>query len=77
RHHRVRAHLRLAQDRDHVRSVVLRTLPMLLGLGVFQLNTFGDSLVASWQTMVGPTIIGVPFPLREGSLTFLSYAQGL
>jgi putative peptidoglycan lipid II flippase len=77
RHHRVRAHLRLAQDRDHVRGVVLRTLPMLLGLGVFQLNTFVDSLVASWQTMVGPTVFGIPFPLREGSLTFLSYAQRL
>jgi putative peptidoglycan lipid II flippase len=77
RHHRVRAHLRLGEDRDHVRGVVLRTLPMLLGLGVFQLNTFVDSLVASWQTMVGPTILGIPYPLREGSLTFLSYAQRL
>ncbi|MFM9097804.1 MAG: murein biosynthesis integral membrane protein MurJ, partial [Phycisphaerales bacterium] len=77
RHHRVRAHLKLADDRHHVRGVVLRTLPMLLGLGVFQLNTFVDSLVASWQTMVGPTILGVPYPLREGSLTFLSYAQRL
>jgi putative peptidoglycan lipid II flippase len=57
--------------------VILKTLPMLLGLGVFQLNTFVDSLVASWQTMVGPTIMGIPYPLPEGSLTYLSYAQRL
>jgi putative peptidoglycan lipid II flippase len=77
RAHRVRVHLRLGPDWPHLREVILKTLPMLLGLGVFQLNTFVDSLVASWQTMVGPTIMGVPYPLPEGSLTYLSYAQRL
>ena len=75
--HRVRVHLRLGPDWPHLREVIIKTLPMLLGLGVFQLNTFVDSLVASWQTMVGPTIMGVPYPLPEGSLTYLSYAQRL
>ena len=67
----------LLDGHPHLREVIIKTLPMLLGLGVFQLNTFVDSLVASWQTMVGPTIMGVPYPLPEGSLTYLSYAQRL
>jgi putative peptidoglycan lipid II flippase len=77
RHHRVKAHLRVAGNGVHLREVVLKALPMLLGLGIFQVNTFIDGLVASWRTMVGPTILGIPFPLEEGSMTFLSYGQRL
>jgi len=40
-------------------------------------NTAIDSLIASWRTMVGPTIFGVEWPLPEGSLTFLACAQRL
>jgi putative peptidoglycan lipid II flippase len=50
---------------------------MLLGLGIFQVNTFVDGLVASYQTMVGPTIFGVDYPLPPGSMTVLSYGQRL
>lgn len=60
-----------------LREVVAKALPMLVGLGVFQLNTAMDSLVASWRTIVGPTILGVEWPLPEGSMTFLSCAQRL
>lgn len=77
RHHRVRAHLRVAGSGAHLREVVLKALPMLLGLGIFQVNTFVDSMVASWRTMVGPTIMGIEYPLDEGSMTFLSYGQRL
>ncbi len=77
RAHGIPFRLRLGHDRAHLRDVVMRTLPMLVGLGVFQLNTFVDSLVASWRTMVGPTIMGIEFPLAEGSLTWLTYAQRL
>ncbi|MFM8640519.1 MAG: murein biosynthesis integral membrane protein MurJ [Planctomycetota bacterium] len=77
RAHRVRAHLRVKGNGTHVREVVLKALPMLLGLGIFQVNTFIDGLVASWRSMVGPTILGIEYPLAEGSMTFLSYGQRL
>jgi putative peptidoglycan lipid II flippase len=77
RHHRVRVHLRVRGSAQHLREVLRKSLPMLLGLGIFQVNTFIDGLVASWRTTVGPTILGQEFPLEEGSLTFLSYAQRL
>ncbi|MFO0783243.1 MAG: lipid II flippase MurJ, partial [Phycisphaerales bacterium] len=54
-----------------------KALPMLLGLGIFQVNTFVDNLVASYRTMVGDTIFGIPYPLPEGSMTELSYGQRL
>jgi len=60
-----------------IRETLVRALPMLVGLGVFQLNTAVDSLIASWQTMVGPTFFGIEWPLPPGSLTFLACAQRL
>ena len=52
-------------------------LPMMLGLGVFQINTFIDSVIASYPTLVGPTIFGVEFPLMEGSNAAMNYATRL
>lgn len=77
RHHRIRPHLRLGGSATHMKQVLVMALPMLLGLGIFQVNTFVDGLVASYRTMVGPTIFGIPYPLEEGSMTFLSYGQRL
>ncbi len=51
--------------------------PMFLGLGVLQLNTFIDGLIASYRSTFGPTIAGIEFPLQEGALTALSNAQRL
>ncbi len=73
----VRLALRAPNLREPIRETLVKALPMLVGLGVFQLNTAVDSLIASWQTIVGPTILGVPWPLEPGSLTFLSCAQRL
>jgi putative peptidoglycan lipid II flippase len=77
RHHRIRPHLDMKSNWPHMKEVLYKALPMLLGLGVFQVNTFVDGLVASYQTMVGPTIFGVEFPLPPGSMTVLSYGQRL
>ncbi|MBX3354624.1 MAG: murein biosynthesis integral membrane protein MurJ [Phycisphaeraceae bacterium] len=62
---------------EPLRTTLRQALPMLLGLGVFQINTAIDSLIASWRTIVGPTVFGVEWPLAEGSLTFLNCAQRL
>ncbi len=59
------------------RSVWKTTLPMLLGLGVLQVNTFVDGLIASWPTTFGSTILGFEYPLPEGSMATLSFAQRL
>ncbi len=59
------------------RQVARLALPMILGLGVLQLNTLLDGFIASWPTMFGPTILGVEYPLAEGSMAKLSWAQRL
>lgn len=77
RHDGLRVHLDLRTSRAHFTEVVQKALPMLLGLGIFQVNTFIDGLVASYRTMVGPTIFGVEYPLPEGAMTELAYGQRL
>ena len=77
RHYRIRPHFDMKPSWPHMKEVLYKALPMLLGLGIFQVNTFVDGLVASYQTMVGPTIFGVDYPLPPGSMTVLSYGQRL
>jgi putative peptidoglycan lipid II flippase len=60
-----------------LREMLAKAMPMMLGLGVLQLNTFLDGLIASWPTVMGPTIFGVPFPLGEGAMAALGNAQRL
>ncbi len=60
-----------------LRTVLGRAGPMILGLGVLQLNTFFDGLIASYPTTVGPTILGVDYPLREGAMAAVTFAQRL
>jgi putative peptidoglycan lipid II flippase len=50
---------------------------MILGLGVLQLNTAVDALIASYPTTVGPTLLGLRYPLQEGALAAVSFAQRL
>jgi putative peptidoglycan lipid II flippase len=50
---------------------------MILGLGVLQLNTFLDGLIASYPVTVGPTIFGIAYPLEEGAMAAVSFAQRL
>jgi putative peptidoglycan lipid II flippase len=59
------------------RQILHNASPMLLGMGVLQLNTFLDGVIASYPTTFGPTIFGVAFPLDQGALASLSFAQRL
>lgn len=61
----------------HLREMLRQAGPMMLGLGVLQVNTFVDGLIASWPTMVGPTIAGIAFPLADGAMSTLANAQRL
>jgi putative peptidoglycan lipid II flippase len=64
--------VRIAQQR-----VLRQSIPMIVGLGVLQLNTFLDGLVASWPTVVGPTILGHDYPLGVDAMATLTYAARL
>ncbi len=63
--------------RDGFAQVVRQAAPMALGLGVLQINTFVDGLIASYPTLVGPTLFGFDYPLDEGSMGSLAFAQRL
>ena len=60
-----------------VRGTLTQAAPMMLGLGVLQINTAVDGLIASWPTYVGPTIFGFAYPLAEGAMSSITYAQRL
>jgi putative peptidoglycan lipid II flippase len=63
--------------REPMKDVLRQAGPMILGLGVLQLNVFLDGLIASYPTTVGPTVFGVEYPLAEGAMAAVSYAQRL
>ena len=51
---------------------------MILGLGVLQLNTFLDGLIAGWPAITGQsTMFGHDYPLGPKALATLTYAQRL
>ncbi len=66
-----------AESRRRLKQVIYQAVPMAIGLGVLQVNTFVDGLIASYPTLVGPTIFGIAYPLQEGSMASLSFAQRL
>lgn len=50
-------------------------LPVLIGLGTLQINTFLDTLIAMWPNWVGPTMLGHAYPLDTASNAILASAQ--
>jgi len=73
----VRWTLAFAGSRDSVRTMLRRFVPAAIGLGTLQLNTLFDGFIASWPILVGPTILGVAYPLDEASAGIISYSQRL
>jgi putative peptidoglycan lipid II flippase len=61
----------------HMQRVLRQAMPMFLGLGVLQINTFIDGVIASYPSTVGPTVFGRPVPLEPGANTALNNAQRL
>ncbi|MCP4759709.1 MAG: murein biosynthesis integral membrane protein MurJ [Planctomycetes bacterium] len=59
-------------------EVFRRAAPMILGLGVLQINTLIDGLIASWPALVDdPTVFGHEYPLNEHAMAVISYSQRL
>lgn len=77
RPHRLAFTPRDGHARELVRATLLGAGPMMLGLGVLQVNIVVDGLIASWPSIVGPTILGFEYPLEEGAMTALTNAARL
>ena len=65
------------RSRAPLARVMRQAGPMIVGLGVLQLNTFFDGLIASYPVTVGPTIFGAEYPLEAGAMATVSFAQRL
>lgn len=63
--------------KSDARAMLRRMIPVLIGLGTLQLNTFVDTLIAMYPNWVGPTLMGHDYPLDESSNAILFYAQRL
>ncbi|MBL8764161.1 MAG: murein biosynthesis integral membrane protein MurJ [Phycisphaerae bacterium] len=62
---------------ERARRMFRRMVPVLVGLGTLQLNSFVDTLVAMWPIWVGPTFLGLVYPLDKSSAVILSAGQRL
>jgi len=63
--------------KSEMRTMMRRTIPMILALGTLQINTLLDGLIASWPTVFGSSFFGLEYPLPEGAMGSLSWAQRL
>ncbi|MBX9737297.1 MAG: murein biosynthesis integral membrane protein MurJ [Phycisphaerales bacterium] len=61
-----------AGAREAGQTMLKRFVPVLIGAGTLQLNTFIDLLIASFPIWVGPTILGIAYPLDDASATILA-----
>jgi putative peptidoglycan lipid II flippase len=77
----LRGHVRWTWELDDARARVRRMLrkmgPVLLGLGTLQLSALIDQLIAMWPIWVGPTVLGVAYPLDGASGLILAASQRL
>jgi putative peptidoglycan lipid II flippase len=63
--------------RDAARATAKRFVPAAIGLGTLQINTAMDSLLATWPILIGPTLLGLSYPMDERSNVLLNGAQRL
>lgn len=67
----------VSKAKREAKLMLLRMVPVIIGLGTLQLNSFMDTLIAMYPNWVGPTIFGYDYPLDESSNAILFYAQRL
>jgi putative peptidoglycan lipid II flippase len=54
-----------------------RFVPVVIGMGTLQLNTFLDTLIAMWPIWVGVTMLGRTYPLDKASNLILAVTTRL
>ena len=70
--------LRIQGVHAHVTDMFRRAGPMILGLGVLQVNTLIDGLIASYRNYTGTSnFLGYTWPLDESAMAVLTFAQRL
>lgn len=59
------------------REMVGKFIPVLIGAGTLQLNTFLDQLIATYTLWAGPKLFGADYPLSDASGTIIAMAGRL
>lgn len=67
----------VSQARSDAKAMMWRMVPVLIGLGTLQLNSFADTVIAMYPNWIGDTFMGRDYPLDEASNAILFYAQRL
>lgn len=69
------------EARRGAREVLRRFTPVVIGMGALQLNTLIDTLIAMWPIWVGPWVgpssLGLAYPLDAASNAVLGFTQRL
>lgn len=77
----LRSHVRWTRSwdlaRTRVKIMLKKFVPVGIGLGTLQLNTFIDTLIAMWPIWVGATVLGYVYPLDQASNAILSLTARL
>ena len=79
----LRRHARWTRDfrgggqRERAVRLAGRFVPVLIGLGTLQINTFIDTLLSAWPVWVGPMMFGRPCPMDESSASIIGFTQRL
>ena len=60
-----------------IKKMLRNMIPMVLGLGTLQINTLLDGVVANWSNLFGPSFFGYTYPLGDGAMASLTWAQRL
>lgn len=63
--------------RPRAGRMLRKFVPVAVGLGTLQLNTFLDTLIAMWPLWVGGTILGAEYPLDKKSNVILQLTSRL
>ncbi len=67
----------VALVRGRLRAMFKRFVPVVVGTGSLQLSTLFDMVIAMWPIWVGPTLLGVAYPLDGASNVLLNSAARL
>lgn len=77
----LRPHVRWTRDfsgaGEAARRMLGRFVPVMIGMGTLQINAFLDTLLAAWPIWVGPTMLGIAYPMDEKSTSVLAFTQRL
>jgi putative peptidoglycan lipid II flippase len=75
----LRPHVKWTRDfaaaEPRARTMLRKFVPVAIGLGTLQLNTFIDTLLAMWPIWVGPTMLGFTYQLDDSSNFILGQTQ--